>query len=88
MSEEPAPEGAPTYRLGDEIEDWCTRCRGISMHAVSVMMSGEVLKVLCRACLDEHKFRHGKGGKSKEKERQKLIAEVLKTSPFYKPGDQ
>ena len=86
MAKEPAPgEDATPVRLGDDIEDWCTRCRGISRHAISVILAGEVLKVRCGVCLDEHKFRKGKGGKSKEKERQKLIDEVLKSSPFYKP---
>ena len=84
-------EPVPTYRLGDDIEDHCTRCRGISMHAVSAILSGEVVKVLCRACLSEHKFRHAKGGKAKdakEKERKKLFDQVLKSSPFYKAEDE
>ena len=84
MPDNDSPE-AQALRLGDDIEDYCTRCKGISTHAVAGLIDGEVVKVLCRACLSEHKFRHGKGGKSKEKERQKLIDEVLKTSPFYKP---
>ena len=84
MASESSDEGpeARTYRLGDDIEDWCSRCRGISNHAVSALLDGAVLKVHCRACLSEHKFRHGKGGKSREKERQKLFDEVLKSSPF------
>ena len=84
MSTEETPVEPPAYRLGDEIEDYCTRCKGLSTHAVSAILDGEVIRVLCRVCLDEHKNRHGKGGKSKEKERQKLIDEVLKTSPFRK----
>jgi hypothetical protein len=83
MTDEAAPAPDPV-RLGDDIEDWCTRCRGISTHAVAGLLDGKVLKVLCRACLSEHKYRHGKGGKSKEKERQKLIEEVLKSAPFRK----
>ena len=85
MPKEKQPEEATSYRLGDDVEDYCSRCRGISIHAVSAILDRAVVKVLCRACLSEHKFRHGKGGKSKEKERQKLIDEVLKTSPYYKP---
>ena len=85
MPKDEPPEEAPTYRLGDDVEDYCSRCRGILTHAVSAILDGAVARVLCRACLTDHKFRHGKGGKSKEKERQKLIDEVLKTSPYYKP---
>ena len=85
MPDEQQPSEAPSYRLGDDIEDHCTRCRGISTHAVAGILEGAVVKVLCRACLSEHKYRHGKGGKSKDRERQKLIDEVLKSSPFYKP---
>ena len=88
-SDEPSGE-APSYRLGDDAEDYCSRCRGISTHAVSAILDGKVAKVLCRACLTEHRFHHGKGGKtkeSKEKERKKLFDELLKTSPHYKPEE-
>ena len=56
-------------------------CAEIS-RAVSAVLDGEVVRVMCRACLADHRYRHGKGGKSREKERQKLIEEVLKNSPF------
>jgi hypothetical protein len=85
MPRKQAPEEVSAVRLGDDVEDYCTRCRGISTHAVSAVLDGEIAKVLCRACLSEHKFRHGKGGKDKSKERQKLFDDLLKTSPFYKP---
>jgi hypothetical protein len=88
-SEEPREEPPRSYRLGDDVEDHCTRCRGISMHAVSAILNNEIVKVLCRACLGEHKYRHGKGrGKElKEKARKKLFDDVLKSSPFYKPEE-
>ena len=87
MPKEQAPEEVATYRLGDDVEDWCTRCRGISRHAVSAVLENAVAKVICRACLSEHKFRHGKGGKDKAKERKRLFDELMKSSPFYKPEE-
>lgn len=79
LEESPEPTGA---RLGDDIDDYCTRCRGLSSHAVAAVLDGKIEKVLCRVCLSQHKYRHGKGGKSKEKERQKLLDEVLRNAPF------
>ena len=87
MSEESEVE-EPNYRLGDDIDDWCTRCRGIATHTVANIYDGEILAVVCKACLSQHKFRHGKGGKSKSKERQKLLDEVLKSAPFYKGPEE
>jgi hypothetical protein len=78
------PEETPNPRLGDDIEDHCTRCKGISIHTVSAVLDGEVVRVMCRSCLSEHKFRHSKGGRDKSKERQKLIDEVMKSSPYRK----
>lgn len=71
-----------TYSLGDDIDDYCSKCRGLSGHAVTAADGATVLKVMCRTCLSEHKYRKGKGGRSKERERQKLMDELLKTSPF------
>jgi len=85
MSDETARGSSTAPRLGDDIDDYCSRCRGISTHAISAVLDGKVHRVLCRTCLSEHKYRHGKGGRSKEAERKKLIAEVLKGAPFKLP---
>lgn len=50
-------------RLGDYIDDHCSRCKRTTDHAVVAMNGEEVLKVRCRTCNNEHKYRHNKTGK-------------------------
>ena len=52
-------------RLGDYIDDHCSRCKRTTDHAVVAMMGDEVLKTRCRTCNSEHKYRHNKS-RSKE----------------------
>ncbi len=50
-------------RLGDYIDDYCTRCKRSTDHSIVSMMGEEVLKTRCRTCDSEHKYRANKGGK-------------------------
>jgi len=54
--------------VGDLIDDYCPHCRLLLSHDVAAVVEGEVKKVRCRTCLNEHPYRHGKGGR-KEKRR-------------------
>ena len=53
-------------RLGDIIDDHCTRCTRLTDHSVVAMIDEEVKKVRCRTCNNEHNFRHGKGAQKKK----------------------
>lgn len=67
-------------RLGDYVDDYCSRCRRTTDHAV-VSMSGEDLqKVRCRTCDSEHKYRHNKGGRKEMSAKEafnKVLASVM-----------
>jgi recombinational DNA repair protein (RecF pathway) len=66
-------------RLGDYIDDHCSRCKRTTDHAVVSMAGEEVLKVRCRTCNSEHKYRHNQSGKkelTKEEAFQKVLASV------------
>ncbi len=52
-------------RLGDIIDDYCTRCRLLTNHSVVAMLDASVRKVRCRTCQHEHEYRQGKGGVKK-----------------------
>ena len=47
-------------RLGDDIDDYCSRCKLSTTHAVVSMVGEEVQKVRCRTCNHEHKYRKNK----------------------------
>lgn len=66
-------------RLGDYIDDYCTRCKRTTDHAVVSMMKEEVLVTRCRTCDFEHKYKHNKGSKEMTKQEafDKVLASVM-----------
>jgi hypothetical protein len=47
------------YRLGDDIDDYCVKCKRISEHAIVALMGDQPAKVRCRSCYNEQAFRNG-----------------------------
>jgi uncharacterized membrane protein YgcG len=65
-------------RLGDVIDDYCTRCRMIMNHGIVGMVGDDVAKVRCNTCQSEHTFKHGRIPKRRRGETDRLFAEVLR----------
>lgn len=63
-------------RLGDYIDDHCSRCKRTTDHSVVAMAGEEVLKTRCRTCDSEHKYRHNKS-RSKEMTAKEAFDKVL-----------
>ncbi len=65
-------------RLGDMIDDHCSKCRMLTNHSVVSIVDGSAAKVECRTCYHTHNYRHGKGGaKKKPSKKAALFDEVL-----------
>jgi len=78
-------------RLGDYIDDHCSRCKRTTDHAVVSMQGEEVQKVRCRTCSYEHKYRHNMTGKkamTKEEAFQKVLASVTGQLSGSAPEDR
>jgi hypothetical protein len=73
-------------RLGDSIDDHCTRCHMLTDHSVVAMIGEDVKKVRCRTCNNEHDFRHGQGGKPKKPKKLSAYEEVLASITSGMPG--
>jgi len=73
-------------RLGDVIDDYCSRCKLSTNHSVVSMLGEEVKKVRCRTCDHEHNYRRNKGGKSRlggmtrQEAFDKVLASVMQRS--------
>ena len=66
-------------RLGDDIDDYCVRCKRVMNHAVVSVMNGQAAKVRCRTCHSDHDFRHEQAPPPKVDARKAaLFQEVLK----------
>jgi hypothetical protein len=66
-------------RLGDDVDDYCVRCKRITNHAVVSVINAEPAKVRCRTCHSDHDFRHEQAPPPKiDLRKQALFTEVLK----------
>lgn len=45
-------------RLGDDIDDFCIKCKRVMNHSVVSILNNEPAKVRCRTCHNDHDFRH------------------------------
>jgi hypothetical protein len=61
-------------RLGDEIDDYCIKCRRLTNHSIVSMVETKAAKVRCRTCYSDHDFRNEQAPPSKkELARQKEL---------------
>jgi hypothetical protein len=61
-------------RLGDEIDDYCIKCRRLTNHSIVSMVEAKAAKVRCRTCYSDHDFRNEQAPPSKkELARQKEL---------------
>ena len=45
-------------RLGDDIDDFCIKCKRLTNHVVVSLMGDDPAKVRCRTCHSDHDYRH------------------------------
>jgi hypothetical protein len=65
-------------RLGDEIDDFCVKCRRVTNHSIVSLVSAEPAKVRCRTCYSDHDYRRGEAPPpKKDAKKEKLFKEVL-----------
>ena len=67
-----------SLRLGDEIDDYCVKCRRVTNHSIVSLVSDEPAKVRCRTCYSDHDYRRGEVPPSKKDiKKEQLFKEVL-----------
>ncbi|HTS62910.1 MAG TPA: hypothetical protein VMH28_12865 [Candidatus Acidoferrales bacterium] len=72
-------------RLGDDIDDYCVRCKRVMNHNVVSVLNGKPAKVRCRTCHSDHDYRNEQAPPPKVDPRKAaLFNEVLKK---VNPGD-
>jgi hypothetical protein len=72
-------------RLGDDIDDFCVRCKRVMNHSVVSVLENKPAKVRCRTCHSDHDFRNEQPPPPKvDLRKQALFTEVLKK---VSPGD-
>lgn len=80
-------------RLGDDIDDFCVKCKRVMNHAVVSILNNEPAKVRCRTCHSDHDFRHEQAPPPKVDPRKaalfnQVLANVSGSSPATVPEPQ
>lgn len=71
-----------TWRLGDDCDDFCVKCKRLTNHAIVSLMEGAPAKVRCRTCYTEQTFRNGVAPPSKrDLKKAELFNAVLSSVP-------
>jgi len=75
-----------TWRLGDDCDDFCVKCKRLTNHVIVSLMEGEPAKVRCRTCYSEQTFRNGIAPPSKrDLKKAELFNSVLSQVPGAEP---
>jgi hypothetical protein len=53
-------------RLGDELDDYCVKCRRLTNHLIVSLVDGKAAKVRCRSCYSDHDYRKEQAPPSKK----------------------
>jgi hypothetical protein len=67
------------HRLGDDIDDFCIKCKRLTNHSIVSLVDERAAKVRCRTCYHDHDFRNEEPLPSKKDlKKAALFEEVLK----------
>lgn len=73
------------YRVGDEMDDYCTRCHRLTNHTVAALVGAEVATATCRTCGFQHRYKGGKAparaAKAKASAFDQVLAGILGSEP-------
>ena len=69
-------------RLGDDVDDYCVKCKRVTNHSILSMVESEPAKVRCRTCYAEQHYRKCEIPPSKKDlKKAALFAQVLNAIP-------
>src|ERR1700679_2185343 len=75
-------------RLGDDIDDFCVKCKRVMNHLVVSLLNDEPAKVRCRTCHGDHDFRHEQAPPPKiDARKAALIQQALEKAAAAAAGD-
>ncbi len=74
-------------RLGDDVDDFCPKCKRLTNHSIVSMVEEKPAKVRCRTCYHEQMFRDGVPPPSKKDlKKAELFNEVLGSATVGQPA--
>ena len=64
-------------RLGDIVDDYCSRCKAVMNHSIISLVSRVPARTECRTCFSAHKYRNARGGRKRPSTKKDLFDAVL-----------
>jgi hypothetical protein len=74
-------------RLGDDIDDFCVKCKRVMNHAVVSLLNDQPAKVRCRTCHSDHDYRHEQAPPPKVDPRKAALFNQVLENVTGKPAD-
>lgn len=74
-------------RLGDDIDDYCIKCKRVMNHAVVSILNSEPAKVRCRTCHNDHDYRHEQPPPPKVDSRKAALFNQVLANVTVAPAD-
>jgi hypothetical protein len=75
-------------RLGDDLDDFCIKCKRLTNHTIVSLIGDQPAKVRCRACYNDHDFRHEQAPPTKkELKTAQLLKEALEAGGELPPPE-
>lgn len=74
-------------RLGDDIDDFCVKCKRVMNHLVVSLLNDEPAKVRCRTCHNDHDFRHEQAPPPRVDSRKSSIIQQAMEKAAVATGD-
>ena len=74
-------------RLGDDIDDFCVKCKRVMNHAVVSLLKDQPAKVRCRTCHSDHDYRHEQAPPPKVDPRKAALFNQVLENVTGKPAD-
>lgn len=74
-------------RLGDDIDDFCIKCKRLSNHLIVSLLNGAAAKVRCRSCYSEHDYRHEQAPPTKKELKKLQMAAAAEAEAALNGGE-
>lgn len=63
-----------TYRVGSNIDSWCTKCKLVLAHTIEAVAQGVIKRVQCNTCRGKHQFKEHEPGQAPKKSSSSSVA--------------
>lgn len=74
-------------RLGDDVDDYCVKCKRVTNHSVLAIINEAPAKVRCRTCYHEQEFRNSIAPPTKRELKKAAEAAAAAALPEPEPAE-